>query len=132
MTIFGPLHAAAAVGNIELLDRLVERGADPDVHITISQGSTVDGGSPFEVALMSGNIAAARHLRERYRVSPLGYRYKDKLVREIRENRKLGASSRLEAETYVVAEAISYCQSLQKDNFKRLADFYNQEAKCRP
>jgi ankyrin repeat protein len=132
MTIFGPLHAAAEVGNVQLLDRLVEGGADPDVHITISQGSAVEGGSPFEVALLSGNIAVARHLRERYRVSPLGYRYKDTLVREIRERGKLDASLRLDAEKYVVAEAKSYCQSLQKNNFKLPADFYNQEAKCRP
>lgn len=132
MTIFGPLHAAALVGNIELIDRLVARGADPDVHSTVSQGSTVDGGSPFEAALISGKIAAARHLRDRYGVSPLGYRYKDRLIREIRENRRLDASTRLQVEAYVGAEAKVYCQSLRKESFARLGDYYNQEAKCRP
>ena len=132
MTIFGPLHAAAVVGNIELIDRLVARGAEPDVHSTVSQGSTVDGGSPFEAALLSGKIAAARHLRDRYGVSPLGYRYKDRLIREIRENRRLDASTRLQVEAYLGAETKVYCQSLRKESFARLGDYYNQDAKCRP
>jgi hypothetical protein len=127
--IFGPLHAAAYMGNMPLMDVLIQRGAKPDVHTTVSEGQTVTGGSPFEAALLGGQLAAAEHLRARYGVSPFGYRFRGILVKEIRSS-ALPAQLRARAELLINRETAPYCAGLARSQFEFPRDYEDQRSRC--
>ena len=55
-----PLHWAASSDDVEVLDALVEAGADIE-----APGSVIDGGSPLADAVAFGQWKAARRLLER-------------------------------------------------------------------
>lgn len=56
LTDHTPLHFAAASGNIELVDLLIQKGADPTAE-------TADGVTALQIATDAGHAAAAEVLR---------------------------------------------------------------------
>ena len=66
-----PLHAAAVVGNLQLVERLLAMGVPVDFR---NYQGGLYGPTPFEAAIFGGNFRIARLLVSRGG-SPLGYRY---------------------------------------------------------
>jgi hypothetical protein len=126
---FGPLHAAALVGNIALIDQLASGGADADGHVN-EMG--VRDSSPLEAAALGGQIDAVRHLLREHKVSPFGYRDAGTLTRELSGQSRLPAPERHQIEKLLREEGQTYCGRLAglKDSFKTISDFNNQAQKC--
>lgn len=133
--IFSPVHAAAFVGDIALIDDLAKRGADPDVHefrLEPSIHSSICG-SPFEVAILSGRLDVANHLIVKHKVNPIGHRDPGWLIRDMWKRSGLTVEQRRDAEKLIYPDKKKYCAQLrrmQESDFKSRADYDDAFAGC--
>lgn len=110
--VVGPLHAAAFVGDALLLKRLIDLGGNPDVHEASSGTSTItEAESPFESAVLGGQVETMKVLAEDYSVSPFGHRVGgyDDMLQQLRTS-NLPPRTRFEVEELLNVLIVDFCR----------------------
>ncbi|MGY3692213.1 ankyrin repeat protein [Bradyrhizobium sp. USDA 3240] len=121
-----PLHAAAFVGNSQLVERLLAMGVPVDLRD--DQGGLY-GPTPFESAIFGGNFQIARLLAKRGG-SPLGYRFgKERIFNDLILYRLTDAQQQ-QAKSLVIELATDYCSKLRQNQFSQARDFQIQQRNC--
>lgn len=121
-----PLHAAAFVGNSELVERLLAMGVPVDLRDY--QGGLY-GPTPFEAAIFGGNFQIARLLAKRGG-SPLGYRNGKERIFSDLIFYKLTDVQQQQARRVVIELATDYCSKLKETQFSEARDFRIQRRNC--
>ena len=132
---FGPIHAAAYVGNLELVRRLIDFGVKPDLHVTVNPatGKQVEILSPIEAAYFGGQLEVAKMLYKEHSAGLLGYRRGT--AYDIREDIRfhqlqLDASTRRTISKFIEDNFDIYCRSLRAVERTEIPLYYAATAKC--